>query len=97
MEINASIIVEVVYADENKTELVACKIAAKSTFKEAIFSSGILSRFPEIDLDKQKIGVFGKLRELDEIAKQGERIEIYRPLLIDPKESRRLKVQKKPR
>jgi uncharacterized protein len=49
----------------------------------------MLERFPEIDLEQSRIGVFGKLRRPDEQVRAGDRIEIYRPLIADPKESRR--------
>ncbi|CAG0963169.1 partial hypothetical protein, partial [Anaerolineae bacterium] len=51
--------------------------------------SGILKRFPEIDLGQQKVGIFGKLVKLDLPVKEGDRIEIYRPIIADPKTVRR--------
>jgi len=60
-----------------------------TTLGEAIALSGMLKRYPDINLLKNKVGVFGKVRELDYVLKQGDRVEIYRPLIADPKEARR--------
>lgn len=59
--------------------------------EEAILKSGILKRFPEIDLKKQKVGIFGKLVKLDAEVKEGDRIEIYRPITADLKTVKRRK------
>jgi hypothetical protein len=56
---------------------------------EAIERSGIIERFPEIDLAKNKVGIFGKLAKLDKVLQPGDRVEIYRPLIADPKEARK--------
>jgi uncharacterized protein len=56
-----------------------------STAREAIDRSGVLQQFPEIDLERQKIGVFGKVVTLDAKLEEGDRVEIYRPLVADPK------------
>jgi len=52
--------------------------------RDAIEKSGLLTQFPEIDLDKQKIGVFGKVTRLDAVLEEGTRVEIYRPITADP-------------
>ena len=56
-----------------------------ATIKEAIERSGILKQFPEIDLEKQKVGVFSKVSKLDAVLNDGDRVEIYRPIICDPK------------
>ena len=56
-----------------------------ATIKDAVERSGILKQFPEIDLEKQKIGVFGKVSKLDAVLNDGDRVEIYRPIICDPK------------
>lgn len=56
-----------------------------ATIKDAIERSGILKQFPEIDLDQQKVGVFGKVGKLDAVLNDGDRVEIYRPIICDPK------------
>lgn len=56
-----------------------------ATVREAIDRSGILQQFPEIDLERQKVGIFGKIVALDSKLEDGDRVEIYRPLVVDPK------------
>jgi putative ubiquitin-RnfH superfamily antitoxin RatB of RatAB toxin-antitoxin module len=55
-----------------------------STVKEVIELSGLLNMFPEIDLETQKVGIFGKVSKLDAVVKEGSRVEIYRPITADP-------------
>lgn len=88
------ITVEVAYAKPNEQCILKVTLAAGSTIAQAIEQSGINKKFPEIDLKKQKIGIFSKLKQLSDLIKEGDRIEIYRPLLIDPKEARRVKAKK---
>ena len=80
---------EVLYARPRAPHLVALKLAPGTTLREAITRSGLLQRFAEIDLAVCTVGVFGKIRALDERIEDGDRIEIYRPLTMDPKERRR--------
>jgi len=56
-----------------------------ATIQDAINRSGILKQFPEIDLEKQKVGVYSKLSKLDAVLNDGDRVEIYRPITCDPK------------
>ncbi|KMY86876.1 UPF0125 protein yfjF [Candidatus Paraburkholderia calva] len=65
-----------------------------ATVCEAIQASGVLARHPEIDLATQKVGVFGKLRPLDAALAELDRVEIYRPLKVDPKTARQRRVDK---
>jgi hypothetical protein len=65
------------------------EVPESSSVEDAIRRSGILERFPEIDLSQQKVGIFGKLVKLDAPLKDGDRIEIYRPIIADPKTVRR--------
>lgn len=88
--------IEVVYARFDQQHLITVEVEESATIEAAIVHSGLLQIFPEIDLTKQKVGVFSKPRELHDQVVMGDRIEIYRPLLIDPKEARRAKA-KKPR
>lgn len=83
--------IEVAYALPDKQTLFTLEIEEGVTIEQAILRSGIISEFPEIDLTQQKVGIFGKLKALSDLVKEGDRIEIYRPLLIDPKEARRAK------
>lgn len=56
-----------------------------ATIKDAIERSGILGQFPEIDLEKNKVGIYGKVGKLDAVLNDGDRVEIYRPITCDPK------------
>ena len=82
-------LVEVAYACVDIQEILQVHIQPGTTAQQAIEQSGILLKFPEIDLTKNKIGIFGKLGKKDALLKAGDRVEIYRPLLADPKEIRR--------
>lgn len=85
----ARIRVEVAYARPDEQVILPLEVEAGTTVQEAIRRSGILERFPEIDLEVNKVGVFGKLSKLDAALRQGDRVEIYRPLIADPKEIRK--------
>lgn len=89
MENPEEIQVEVVYALPDRTWSIAINLAAGSTLHEAIIRSGILAQCPEIDPAVNRVGIYGKLRELDTKLHSGDRVEIYRDLKIDPKEARR--------
>ena len=84
-----SIKVEVIYALPHRQELVHLKLAVGSTLQQAIEQSGLLEKYPEIDLAKCKTGIFGKLSKADTQLKDRDRVEIYRPLIADPKEVRK--------
>lgn len=81
--------VEVVYALPQKQETLLLKVKPGSTLSEAIEQSGVLRDFPEIDLATAKVGIFSKQAKLDTILRDKDRIEIYRPLIADPKEIRK--------
>jgi putative ubiquitin-RnfH superfamily antitoxin RatB of RatAB toxin-antitoxin module len=85
----AEIIVEVAYALSTEQLIVPIKVRAGITAAQAIKASGILSKFPEIDLATNKVGIFGKLSKLDVELRHLDRVEIYRPLIADPKEVRK--------
>jgi putative ubiquitin-RnfH superfamily antitoxin RatB of RatAB toxin-antitoxin module len=80
-----SIAVEVAYAQKDRQELVALKLPAGATAREAVERSGLLGKFPEIDLAKNKLGVFAKPVKPDTALRDRDRVEIYRPLIADPK------------
>ncbi|PMR73780.1 RnfH family protein [Billgrantia endophytica] len=69
--------VAVVYAAPSRPLLLTCQVADGSTVKQAVEQSGLLRYCPEIDLSKQKIGVYGKFVKLDSPLKEGDRVEIY--------------------
>lgn len=81
--------IEVAYARSSKPLVVALEVAPGTTLRGAIEQSGVLERCPEIDLARDGVGVFGRQRGLDEPVGDGDRVEIYRPLPVDPKEMRR--------
>ncbi len=87
--------IEVAYALLDKQVILSEKISPDTTIEEAIHLSGVLEQYPEIDLNINKVGVFGKMKKLDSTLLENDRIEIYRPLLVDPKESRRKRAAKK--
>lgn len=81
--------VEICYALPDRAVLLPVKVAAGTTVRQAIEASGILERQPEIDLAKNKLGIFAKLTKPDAALRDRDRIEIYRPLIADPKEVRK--------
>ncbi|MGY6216577.1 RnfH family protein [Methylolobus aquaticus] len=84
--------VGVCYADSDRQLWLRMDVPEDSSVEQAILRSGILKRFPEIDLATQKVGIFGKLVKLDAPVKEGDRIEIYRPIIADPKTVRRRRI-----
>lgn len=81
--------VEVVYALPNEQEVVSVKLAEGSTLQQALEASGLLEKYPDIDLKKNKFGIFAKLSKVDTVLRDRDRVEIYRPLIADPKEVRK--------
>lgn len=92
---NKSIKVEVVYADEHTQKLVAVVVEEGATIQTVIHQSGLLTLFPDIDLARQSVGIFSRQRLLTDVVSEGDRVEIYRPLTMDPKEARRVRANKK--
>jgi putative ubiquitin-RnfH superfamily antitoxin RatB of RatAB toxin-antitoxin module len=84
--------VGVCYAEADRQVWMRLEVPDNSVVEEAIRRSGILERFPEIDLTKQKVGIFGKLVKLDSPINDGDRIEIYRPITADPKTVKRRRI-----
>lgn len=84
-----SISVEVIFALPEKAERLPLKLAGGSTVRHAIELSGLQEKYPEIDLAKSKVGIYAKLVKLDQPLRDHDRVEIYRPLIADPKEVRR--------
>ncbi|QLB18631.1 RnfH family protein [Mannheimia granulomatis] len=83
--------VEVVYAYPDKYFLKKLQVPQNTTIQNIILLSGVLEKYTEIDLRENKVGIFSRLAKLNETVENGDRIEIYRPLLADPKEIRRKK------
>ena len=76
--------VSVAYAEPTAQFWLEIELEEGATAAEAIAASGVLERFPEIDLEQQKIGVFGKTAKPDTALQPGDRVEIYRPITADP-------------
>ncbi len=89
-----SINVEVAYARPDTQVILPVELAVGATVAEAIQLSGILQQFPEIDLQVNPVGIFSRKVVLTQVLKAGDRVEIYRPLQIDPKEARRNRASK---
>ncbi len=85
--------IEVVYALANEQTLLRQQLPAGTTAVEAVKACGILEKHPEIDLTTSKLGVFGKLTKPDAVLRDKDRVEIYRPLIADPKEVRRKRAE----
>jgi putative ubiquitin-RnfH superfamily antitoxin RatB of RatAB toxin-antitoxin module len=87
--------ISVCYATPDDVFLTTLEVRQGMTIADAIAASGVLTRFPEIDLARNKLGLFGKLKSADTVVRDGDRIEIYRPLQADPMESRRRRARHK--
>ena len=85
--------VEVIYALPEQQPLLRVRLDEGATVEDAIRQSGVLDTFPEIDLARNKVGIFSKLVKLDETLRDKDRVEIYRPLIADPKEVRRKRAE----
>ena len=92
----SSIAVEVVYALADKQKLLRLSVPAGTTVREAALRSGLDAEFPGLDLASSPLGIFGKVvaKPEERILEEGERVEIYRPLIADPKEVRKQRAAK---
>jgi putative ubiquitin-RnfH superfamily antitoxin RatB of RatAB toxin-antitoxin module len=87
--------VYVVYATPQDEFVHPMKVEPGTTIGQAVEGSGVLARFPDINLVTQPVGIYGKKKTLDTVLRERDRIEIYRPLVADPKDSRRKRAAKK--
>jgi len=92
--VSAKLSIDVCYALPDAQTLIAVELAPGATVRQAIDASGILARHPEVDLAKLKVGIYGKIRPLDAALTDHDRVEIYRPLIVDPKAARQRRVDK---
>ena len=81
--------VQVAYALPDRQEIVTIELPEGASVQQAVESSGLLQKHPEIDLARNKLGVFAKLVKADQVLRDRDRVEIYRALIADPKEVRR--------
>ena len=89
MTANDKIRVEVAYAQPHKQAILALDVSLGTTALEAARQSGISEKFDGIDLDNAKLGIFGGVVSPSQVLQEGDRVEIYRPLIADPKEVRK--------
>ena len=88
------IAVEVVYALPQKQYLQRVTLDEGATVEQAIQASGLLTLRDDIDLSKNKVGIYSRPAKLQDVVNDGDRVEIYRPLIADPKELRRQRAEK---
>ena len=86
--------IEIVYALPHLQILESIVVRAGDTIEQAIYRSGLLDQFPDISLKANKVGIFSKLVTLNTILNPNDRLEIYRPLIIDPKKARQIRANK---
>ena len=91
------LLVEVTYALRDEQTLLALEVEEGATVRQAIERSGILRRYPEIELARGRVGIFGRQVEFDALLEDGDRVEIYRPLAADPKQVRRERAARRKR
>ncbi len=84
----------VAYASATEQKVVELAVPAQTSVRIAIEQSGLLKVFPEINLMENKVGIYSKLVALDDVLHEDDRVEIYRALIYDPKQRRRLLVKK---
>lgn len=89
--------IEVAYAQPDKQIIIALQVEESCTVGKAIELAGIIGQFPEIDLTKNKVGIFSQLCQLSTRLQENDRVEIYRSLAIDPMEARRQRAVKQGR
>jgi len=89
--------IEVAYALREEQVLLELEMAGGATARQAVERSGILQRFPEIDLARAGLGIFGRVVSPDTPLRDGDRVEIYRPLVADPKQARHARAGRPPR
>lgn len=85
--------IEIVYALPDEQTLFKKAVPDGTTVMAAVETSGLLEKYPQLDLSAVKLGIFGKLTKGDTVLRDRDRIEIYRPLLADPKEVRRRRAE----
>ena len=87
--------VEVAYALPSRQEVIELAVLPGASVEQVIRESGLLERFPEIDLAHSRVGIFGEIAGLQDPVRDGDRVEIYRTLLADPKEARRRRAERR--
>ncbi len=93
LPLNSSMPIEISYFEPGKPVLLSLKVAPGTTAQQALLQSDLSKYFPHLDVATHKIGIFGKVVPPDYVLKPKDRIEVYRPLLADPKASRRKRAE----
>lgn len=91
----STIHIQICYARPDRQFLLEQTVASGTTIQQAIQNSGIIQQAPEIDVSVWRVGIYGKLKTLDTVLREHDRVEIYRPLIADPKDSRRKRADHK--
>ncbi len=87
--------VQVAYATPTEQVELSVEVSSHATVAWAIRQSGVLEQFPELKLESLQVGIFSRRVTLDTVLQAGDRVEIYRPLSLDPKEARRRRLQQR--
>ncbi|MDH5612265.1 MAG: RnfH family protein [Gammaproteobacteria bacterium] len=85
--------IEVAYAEPDKQLILPVNVDLGTTVGGAIVQSGIMMKFPDLDIENSKVGIFGKAVAMTTVLQDADRVEIYRPLIADPKEVRRKRAE----
>lgn len=85
--------IEIAYATKQEQKILTLFVAENTTMLEAILQSQILDLFPQIDVQHLQVGIWGQSKPLNTLVSAGDRVEIYRPLLIDPKQARLMRAK----
>ncbi len=86
--------ISVTYADPDNPLWLKVQVKKGSTVEDAIRTTDLLTRYPDLDLTSMKVGIFGKTTQLDQELNKGDRVELYRPITVDPKTVPRRKKKK---
>ncbi len=87
--------IEIIYAGAEQQTIIQYQVVEGCTVEKAILQINLLAQYPEIDLLQHKVGIFGKMVPLNLQVQAGDRVEIYRPLLVDPKQARKQRAKSK--
>ncbi len=85
--------VSVVYAGVADQHALSVELTDGATVEQAIMASGLLALVPELQLESMRVGIWNRNAKLDTVVRDGDRVEVYRPLVVDPKEARRIRAQ----
>jgi len=94
-EVMKEVVIEVVYVTESRQFLKTLTLAAGATVEQSIEASNVFVEFPELESTQPSIGIYGKKVSSGQVLKNGDRVEVYRPLEIDPMQARRNRAARK--